>query len=936
MNRKRIAAIIATATIVGGIYINPVIAHADNINNVANIKVQEQNNSNITNNIDAYDQASYISLNNITFTSDKDISGKYLYVEVEGYGQVTVGEIKTTMIDGVKHYIVPKAENGNDIPVNKPLNVKFYIANSQFKQFDLSKCTLAYEAKGVEFHALDVFKMNIKSGLPEEYNGKNVYYSLNPLSTTSQVNEIKKLKQVKIGKDGTVNVYTNSQSAGDIYFYVKNKEGKFTRYFAQYLPGAVNYTIKKLDYYQDAGNGTYLTSKMPSSFVCPENQAWVVMGNGMININLTPGQIPDSSKIKTTISIEGSNGKAIGTPESATGEPGDKINLKTPEIPEGYHLVNITDNGKVVKNAPSTFGDSDDNIIYHVAKNPNITVKVVDSKGKELGNSEVVTGDPSSKVIAKVPSIPKGYHLVNVTNGEGEIVNGIPSTFGDKDETIIYHVEKNPTKTIISIEGSDDKVIGTPESATGEPGDKTNLKDPQIPEGYHLVNITDNGKVITNVPNTFGDSDDNIIYHVEKNPTKTIISIEGSNGKVIGTPESATGEPGDKTNLKDPQIPEGYHLVNITDNGKVITNVPSTFGDNNDNIIYHVAKNPSITVKVIDSKGKELGKSEIVTGDPSSKVTAKVPSIPEGYHLVNVTNSEGKTVNGIPSTFGDKDEIIIYHVEKNPTKTTISIEGSDNKVIGTPESATGEPGDKINLKTPEVPNGYHLVNITDNGKVITKIPNTFGDSDYNIIYHVAKNPNITIKVIDANGKEIGTPKVVTGTPNAKVTVKTPSIPSGYHLVKVTNGEGQTVNGIPSIFGNENETIEYHIAKDIKNNSNGSGVKNIKVSIENDKGEPIGIPRVISGVKGEKANVPIPTIPEGYKLNNITINGVKVHKMPNIFGNVNGNVVLHVSKSENSENPKTGDTSNIPEVAGILGSLALLLGINLKKKNPVTK
>ncbi|WP_436514299.1 hypothetical protein, partial [Clostridium thermobutyricum] len=76
------------------------------------------------------------------------------------------------------------------------------------------------------------------------------------------------------------------------------------------------------------------------------------------------------------------------------------------------------------------------------------------------GNSEVVTGDPSSKVTAKVPSIPKGYHLVNVTNGEGEIVNGIPSTFGDKDEIIIYHVEKNPTKTTISIEGSDNKVIG--------------------------------------------------------------------------------------------------------------------------------------------------------------------------------------------------------------------------------------------------------------------------------------------------------------------------------------------------------------------------------------------------------------------------------------------------------------------------------------------
>ncbi len=526
MNRKKIAVIIATATIVGGIYMNPVIAHADNINNVANIKVQEQNNSNITNNIDAYDQASYISLNNITFSSDKDISGKYLYVEVEGYGQVTVGEIKTTMIDGVKHYIVPKAENGNDIPVNKPLNVKFYIANSQFEKFDLSKCTLAYEMKGVEFHALDVFQIKVKSKLPEEYNGEDVYYSLNPLSTTSQVNEIKQLKQVKIAKDGTVNVYTNSQSAGNIYFYIKNKDGKFTRYFTQYIPGAVNYTIKKLDYYQNAGNGTYLTSKMPASFVCPENQAWVVMGNGMININLNPGKIPDSSKIKTTISIEGLDGKIIGTPESATGELGKKTNLKTPNIPEGYHLVNITDNGKVITNVPNTFGDSDNNIIYHV--------------------------------------------------------------------------EKNPIKTTISIEGSDNKFIGTPESATGEPGDKTNLKTPKIPEGYHLVNITDNGKVITNVPSTFGDSDNNIIYHVAKNP-KITVKVVNSKGKELGKSEIASGDPSSKVTAKVPLIPKGYHLVNVTNGeGETVKGIPSTFGNKDEIIIYHVEKNPTKTTISIE------------------------------------------------------------------------------------------------------------------------------------------------------------------------------------------------------------------------------------------------------------------------------------------------------------------------------------------------
>ncbi|WP_317312473.1 MucBP domain-containing protein, partial [Clostridium thermobutyricum] len=690
MNRKKIAVIIATATIVGGIYMNPVIAHADNINNVANIKVQEQNNSNITNNIDAYDQASYISLNNITFSSDKDISGKYLYVEVEGYGQVTVGEIKTTMIDGVKHYIVPKAENGNDIPVNKPLNVKFYIANSQFEKFDLSKCTLAYEMKGVEFHALDVFQIKVKSKLPEEYNGEDVYYSLNPLSTTSQVNEIKQLKQVKIAKDGTVNVYTNSQSAGNIYFYIKNKDGKFTRYFTQYIPGAVNYTIKKLDYYQNAGNGTYLTSKMPASFVCPENQAWVVMGNGMININLNPGKIPDSSKIKTTISIEGLDGKIIGTPESATGEPGNKTNLKIPQIPKGYHLVNITDNGKVITNVPSTFGDSDDNIIYHVEKNPTkTTISIEGSNGKAIGTPESATGEPGNKTNLKDPQIPEGYHLVNITDN-GKVITNVPSTFGDSDNNIIYHVAKNP-KITVKVVDSKGKELGKSITVNGDPNSNTGLKVPSIPKGYHLVNVTNGeGETVKGIPSTFGNKDEIIIYHVEKNPTKTTISIEGSNGKVIGTPKSETGEPGDKTNLKDPQIPKGYHLVNITDNGKVITNVPSTFGDSDNNIIYHVAKNPKITVKVVDSKGKELGKSITVNGDPNSNTGLKVPSIPKGYHLVNVTNGEGETVKGIPSTFGNKDEIIIYHVEKNPTKTTISIEGSNGKAIGTPESATGE------------------------------------------------------------------------------------------------------------------------------------------------------------------------------------------------------------------------------------------------------
>ena len=95
---------------------------------------------------------------------------------------------------------------------------------------------------------------------------------------------------------------------------------------------------------------------------------------------------------------------------------------------------------------------------------------------------------------------------------------------------------------------------------------KTGLEVPTIPNGYHIVSETINGKAGTGVPNTFGDSDTNIIYNIAPNvKDETYGSIVTDSGKILVpvTPLNQ-GAPGTKATVQMPNIPEGYKIVKVT------------------------------------------------------------------------------------------------------------------------------------------------------------------------------------------------------------------------------------------------------------------------------------------------------------------------------------------------------------------------------------
>ena len=701
---------------------------------------------------------------------------------------------------------------------------------------------------------------------------------------------------------------------------------------------------------------------------------------------------PTVTKADTTVTENYSNGRPVVQSVTTSNAVGSKVNAGLPTLPEGYKVIKVTVNGKVVPQdeVPTTQSKDNQTIVYTIGKIPTYKdiVKVVDSKGNQVGNIETATGETGKETGLKVPEIPKGYHVVSITNGNGEKVNGVPTTFGDSDNTTIYHIEKDITDKVYVDVKTETGTIITPshEVASGAPGSKISVEMPNIPSEYHIEKVLVNGKVIKpdakgqyELPNTLSNNtntevDDHIEVIVAKTPTttveekyqdgtsvvpnKTTVNLQGTKvntglpelpsgykvikvtvngqevpesevptvqsakdqtivytiGKVstdtvkvvdesnnqIGSTVSKTGVSGTETGLKTPTIPNGYHIVNVTDNGKVITTgVPSKFTDNNQNIVYHIAKDVTTTVKEVYSNGESVTPSVTTTNDIGAKVNTGLPELPKGYQVVKVTvNGQEVTQSEVPSTQGSKDQVIIYTIGKQPTDT-IKVINEKGIQVGKTVSVTGDTGSKTGLEVPTIPNGYHIVSETINGKAGTGVPNTFGDSDTNIIYNIA--PNVKDEtygsiVTDSGKILVPVTPLNQGEPGTKATVQMPNIPKGYKIVKVTINNGE----VPiSSNGKYEVTYDNNVSKEVDNKIVIT-VKHIPVqdTIKVMEGSKIvSTTKTKEGMPGEDTGIQTPNIPNGYHIDKITVDGNTVTNVPKTFGDSNQTIIYHLTENK---------------------------------------
>ena len=224
------------------------------------------------------------------------------------------------------------------------------------------------------------------------------------------------------------------------------------------------------------------------------------------------------------------------------------------------------------------------------------------------------------------------------------------------------------------------------------------------------------------------------------------------------------------------------------------------------------------------------------------------------------------------------EEEIINANKVIEVSNTISIETNNKKVEENFDDA-------IKVYTPEGNRVSGQEYIEKN--LLDILINTNVDSDKDIVSNKEEVTCVNnVEVVDSETMEVILKLSATGKKGEETGFKEPEIPSGYHLMDITNLRGEIVSGVPEKFSVENEIITYYVVKDI--------IHKVHMEIKNDQGEIIlAKHEVTSGSPGSYINIDIPKVLDNYHISKILINGIEANK------DINGEYILPTRLSDNN-------------------------------------
>lgn len=643
--------------------------------------------------------------------------------------------------------------------------------------------------------------------------------------------------------------------------------------------------------------------------------------NQQYNVNLAAQNVEaNNQKVKLTIKAVDETGKVIGSTQTASGDAGVKLKGMTVPTVTGYKLTEIKVNDKKVDmdsfKLPTELPSKSENIEY-VFKAIDHTATVQVKDGSKIIASKVTTGGPSTKI--EIPTIPTGNKIENITVDGVVAKDGkIPAEIGTKDTNIVINVSKaiqeTYTTTVKCLDGSGN-VIGN-SNGTNVAG--TVIVYPNISSAYKIKKITVNGEVVSTLPKTTSNKNENIVIEYS-NPATVKLTIKGVDTK--GNPlfsASATGQGGSSLD-KLHSIPNesNYTLTKILVNGKAVNKdtykLPTTMPDSDTTIEYvYGQKEYTATVK-IEGEGITTINKE-TSGTPGTKID--MPSIPAGTHVVEVlVNGVKQAKNEYPTLITNKNTEIVVKVAKDQASHSLKI--TENYSDGSTKGGSGTLLEGATITYPKTTAGFKIDKIVVNGKTVDKLPTKMSNSDMDIVITLSKidggsttkpdtnvkpsaKAKITVSAVDESGKVVGSVQTASGDVGAKLAgLKVPTV-DGYKLVGITvngNKEDVATFKLPTEVPTNSETINY-IFKAIEHTA----------TVQVKDGSKVIASKVTTGKPGTK--IEIPTIPTGNKIENITVDGVvsKDGNMPAEIGTKDTNVVINVSSVKDKPVAKTYTTT----------------------------
>ena len=570
----------------------------------------------------------------------------------------------------------------------------------------------------------------------------------------------------------------------------------------------------------------------------------------VVNVIVDPEQVGE-----VTVRYLDTQGQEIHETKTLSGTIGASYDASTDEYKlsiDGYTL----DESQLPENSTGVFSETAQTITYIYTKNPvpaaDVTIEYVDLEGNEIHASQTISGNVGDSF--DVSTDQYKLSIDGYTLDESQLPENLKGVFSETAQTVTYVYTKNPipaadvTVEYVDTEGEE---IHSPQTISGNVGDSYDASTEKYQlkiEGYTL----DQSQLPENSKGMFSETAQTITYIYTKNPVPAAdVTVEyvDTEGNEIHASQKISGNVGESYDARTDQYKlsiDGYTL----DESQLPENSKGVFSETAQTITYIYTKNPipaaDITVEYVDTEGKEVHPSQIISGnvgDSYNASTEKYQLTIEGYTL-----DQSQLPENSRGMFSETAQTVTYIYTKNPVPAadvTIEYVDLEDNEIHASQTISGNVGDSFDASTDQYKlsiDGYTL----DGSQLPENSKGVFSETAQTITYVYTKNPipaaDVTVEYVDTEGEEIHSPQTISGNVGDSYDASTEKYQlkiDGYTIDK-----SQLPENSKGVFSETAQTVTYIYTK------NPIPAADITVEYVDTEGKEIHPSQTISGNVGE--------------------------------------------------------------------------------------
>lgn len=534
--------------------------------------------------------------------------------------------------------------------------------------------------------------------------------------------------------------------------------------------GAIEKSISASQIYPYYSN---VDTSVPGSYVAifmARQATYSVNTTHVVYVIVDPASVGE-----VTVKYVDTDGNEIHQEQSLTGAVGETYDTTTTDYQlaiDGYTL----DSTQLPDNMTGTFSENAQTVTYIYTKDPipaaDITVEYVDNEGKEIHESQTLKGNIGEKYDASTPT----YQLTidGYTLDSTQLPDNMTGKFSDKAQTVTYVYIKDPVPAadvMVEYVDNEGNQIHEPQTLSGNIGEKYDVSTATYQlmiDGYTL----NQSQLPKNMTGTFSDKAQTVTYVYTKDPMPAAdVTIEyvDSKGNQLHESQILKGTIGEEYDVSTQTYQltiDGYTL----DATQLPDNITGVFSDTAQTVTYVYTKDSvpaaDVTIKYVDSEGKEIHESQAISGKVGEKYDASTPEYQltiDGYTLDTTQLPDKMT-----GTFSDTAQTVTYIYTKDPilaADVTVKYVDNEGNQIHESQTLKGNIGDKYDASTPDYQlpiDGYTL----DTNQLPDNMTGTFNETEQTVTYVYTKN---TLQIID-NSKQV-TSNTKTENNNIKTNLK---------------------------------------------------------------------------------------------------------------------------------------------------------------------